>query len=244
MALGHCCSQPQRGHDEGKSFQTLQRSSLLCLGGGSTWAFSKHNLHRLLLEMCCLSRLVQAISNSATLHRRSSHTKLLRHVPQAEGRNGWYPFSFGSPPRGLWSSHWAFWTLHRLLCSRDETLDRSLAQRCNDLNDRLSNWKNVIENQYIDMFNFTDCAFTVVNVEVLQKMFQKQKQFWPGDSCKMLLCPADRSHQIQERDLPEHLTLEGFRWSIGLVSRVLVRTILEGSTAVMQAVYDGNLFKI
>ena len=155
MALGHCCSPPQWGHDEGKNFQTLQRSSLLCLGGGSTWAFSKHNLHRLLLEMCCFSRLVQAISNSATLHRRSSHTKLLRHVPQAEGRNGWYPFSFGSPPRGLWSSHWAFWTLHRLLCSRDETLDRSLAQRHNDFNYRFSNWKNVIESQFIDMFNFT-----------------------------------------------------------------------------------------
>ncbi|CAK9058506.1 unnamed protein product [Durusdinium trenchii] len=37
-----------------------------------------------------------------------------------------------------------------------------------------------------------------------------------------------------------HLMLEGFRWSIGLVSRVLVRTIIEGSTAVMQAIHQAD----
>eukprot|EP00434_Breviolum_minutum_P034013 symbB.v1.2.030101.t1/scaffold3351.1/size58635/3 len=40
----------------------------------------------------------------------------------------------------------------------------------------------------------------------------------------------------KERDVPEHMMLEGFRWSIGLVSRLLIRTITEGSTAVMQAI--------
>ena len=31
--------------------------------------------------------------------------------------------------------------------------------------------------------------------------------------------------------------IEGFRWSIGLTARVLVRTIMDGSTAVMQAIH-------
>ena len=41
----------------------------------------------------------------------------------------------------------------------------------------------------------------------------------------------------EESEVAEHMMIEGFRWSIGLVSRVLVRTIVEGSTAVMQAIH-------
>eukprot|EP00913_Durusdinium_trenchii_P003418 g3165.t1 len=37
--------------------------------------------------------------------------------------------------------------------------------------------------------------------------------------------------------MPEHMMIEGFRWSIGLTARVLVRTIMDGSTAVMQAIH-------
>lgn len=44
-----------------------------------------------------------------------------------------------------------------------------------------------------------------------------------------------KAHGLQETDASD-LMLEGFRWSIGLVSRVLMRTITEGSTAVMQSI--------
>ena len=37
--------------------------------------------------------------------------------------------------------------------------------------------------------------------------------------------------------MPEHMMIEGFRWSIALTARVLVRTIMDGSTAVMQAIH-------
>ncbi|CAK9064039.1 unnamed protein product [Durusdinium trenchii] len=43
-----------------------------------------------------------------------------------------------------------------------------------------------------------------------------------------------------ERDVPEHMMVEGFRWSIGLVARLLMRIITEGSTAVMQAIYQDS----
>eukprot|EP00438_Fugacium_kawagutii_P032807 Skav211944 [mRNA] locus=scaffold1086:749898:751880:- [translate_table: standard] len=42
-------------------------------------------------------------------------------------------------------------------------------------------------------------------------------------------------HFRQEADAKD-LMLEGFRWSIGLVARVLMRTITEGSTSVMQSI--------
>eukprot|EP00438_Fugacium_kawagutii_P018862 Skav221108 [mRNA] locus=scaffold233:48017:51407:+ [translate_table: standard] len=42
-------------------------------------------------------------------------------------------------------------------------------------------------------------------------------------------------HGAQEADASD-LMLEGFRWSIGLVARVLMRTITEGSTSVMQSI--------
>jgi len=57
------------------------------------------------------------------------------------------------------------------------------------------------------------------------------------DSTKMVWCPKDRAHQLPEKDIPEHMMIEGFRWSIGLTARVLVRTIMDGSTAVMQAIH-------
>ena len=54
---------------------------------------------------------------------------------------------------------------------------------------------------------------------------------------KMIWCPKDGAHQIMEKDMVEHMMIEGFRWSIGLTARVLVRTIMDGSTAVMQAIH-------
>eukprot|EP00913_Durusdinium_trenchii_P001988 g1839.t1 len=36
------------------------------------------------------------------------------------------------------------------------------------------------------------------------------------------------------------MMVEGFRWSIGLVARLLMRIITEGSTAVMQAIYQDS----
>ena len=50
---------------------------------------------------------------------------------------------------------------------------------------------------------------------------------WPGSrpiigrawrtetSEKMIWCPKDRAHQIMEKDMPEHMMIEGFRWSVG-----------------------------
>ena len=43
--------------------------------------------------------------------------------------------------------------------------------------------------------------------------------------------------RLPETDLMEHMMIEGFRWSIALTARVLVRTIMDGSTAVMQAIH-------
>eukprot|EP00435_Cladocopium_sp_Y103_P060572 s983_g22.t1 len=65
------------------------------------------------------------------------------------------------------------------------------------------------------------------------------------ESTKLVWCPADRAHQLAERDVPMHLMVEGFRWSLGLVSRVLMRTIVEGSTSVMQAIHadDANAMR-
>lgn len=65
---------------------------------------------------------------------------------------------------------------------------------------------------------------------------------FPNDnvSTKLVWCPKDNAHQIAEKDLREHMMIEGFRWSIGLTARVLVRTIMDGSTAVMQAIHLDN----
>ncbi|CAL1136964.1 unnamed protein product [Cladocopium goreaui] len=46
---------------------------------------------------------------------------------------------------------------------------------------------------------------------------------------------STKQQGAQETDASD-LMLEGFRWSIGLVARVLMRTITEGSTAVMQSI--------
>ncbi|CAK9041035.1 unnamed protein product [Durusdinium trenchii] len=76
---------------------------------------------------------------------------------------------------------------------------------------------------------FTDCCVAVMKplIAEIPKVEYAIKIIW---------CPADGSHEIAERDVPEHMMVEGFRWSIGLVSRVLMRTITEGSTSVMQAI--------
>ncbi|CAK9004974.1 unnamed protein product [Durusdinium trenchii] len=43
-----------------------------------------------------------------------------------------------------------------------------------------------------------------------------------------------------DSDEVQELMVEGFRWSIGLVARLLMRIITEGSTAVMQAIYQDS----
>ncbi|CAK9102504.1 Retrovirus-related Pol polyprotein from transposon TNT 1-94 [Durusdinium trenchii] len=77
--------------------------------------------------------------------------------------------------------------------------------------------------------------FVEVCVQVMHPLIQE----FPNDveSTKLIWCPKDRAHQIPENEMPEHMMIEGFRWSIGLTARVLVRTIMDGSTAVMQAVH-------
>ncbi|CAL1127382.1 unnamed protein product [Cladocopium goreaui] len=77
--------------------------------------------------------------------------------------------------------------------------------------------------------------FVEVCVNVMHPLIQE----FPNDcvSTKMVWCPKDKAHQIQEKEIPEHMMIEGFRWSIGLTARVLVRTIMDGSTAVMQAIH-------
>ena len=58
-----------------------------------------------------------------------------------------------------------------------------------------------------------------------------------NESMKLVWCPKDHAHQLPEKDVREHMMIEGFRWSIGLTARVLVRTIMDGSTAVMQGIH-------
>ena len=53
----------------------------------------------------------------------------------------------------------------------------------------------------------------------------------------MLYRSASDCFRLQEKDVREHLMIEGFRWSISLTAQVLVRTIMDGSTAVMQAIH-------
>ncbi|CAJ1452997.1 unnamed protein product, partial [Effrenium voratum] len=77
--------------------------------------------------------------------------------------------------------------------------------------------------------------FTDTCVQVMKPLIQQVPHGASGH--KQLWCPADRSHMVQESEVPLHLMTEGFRWSIGLVARILVRTITEGSTAVMQAIH-------
>ena len=83
----------------------------------------------------------------------------------------------------------------------------------------------------IELFGpFADCC-----VEVMHPMIMEFEN--PVVSTKMIWCPKDKAHQISEKEIPEHMMLEGFRWSISLTARVLVRTIMDGSTAVMQAIH-------
>ncbi|CAK9102503.1 Retrovirus-related Pol polyprotein from transposon TNT 1-94 [Durusdinium trenchii] len=77
--------------------------------------------------------------------------------------------------------------------------------------------------------------FVDVCVNVMHPMVQEFPN--ENESTKMMWCPKDKAHQIQEKEMPEHMMIEGFRWSIGLTARVLVRTIMDGSTAVMQAIH-------
>ncbi|CAK9064257.1 unnamed protein product [Durusdinium trenchii] len=61
-----------------------------------------------------------------------------------------------------------------------------------------------------------------------------------SESTKIVACAVAGMTQAEERDVPEHMMVEGFRWSIGLVARLLMRIITEGSTAVMQAIYQDS----
>lgn len=77
--------------------------------------------------------------------------------------------------------------------------------------------------------------FAEVCVTVMRPLIQE----FPNScsSSKLMWCPKDNAHQLPEKDVPEHMMIEGFRWSIALTARVLVRTIMDGSTAVMQAIH-------
>ena len=44
------------------------------------------------------------------------------------------------------------------------------------------------------------------------------------------------THWLEDFNIPDKMMLDGFRWSLGLVARILMRTITEGSTSVMQAI--------
>lgn len=77
--------------------------------------------------------------------------------------------------------------------------------------------------------------FSEVCVEVMRPLVQEFPN--KSTSTEMVWCPKDNAHQLQEKDVPEHMMIEGFRWSISLTARVLVRTIMDGSTAVMQAIH-------
>ncbi|CAE7385153.1 unnamed protein product [Symbiodinium natans] len=86
----------------------------------------------------------------------------------------------------------------------------------------------------IDLFGpFTDTCVEVVKPIVAELPYNVT-------STKEMLCPADRAHYLQENELQSHMMIEGFRWSIGLVARILMRTITEGSTAVMQAIHAND----
>jgi len=85
----------------------------------------------------------------------------------------------------------------------------------------------------IELFGpFTDSC-----VQVMKPLIEELPK---PESTTTVWCPADRAHQLLERDVPMHMMVEGFRWSLGLVSRVLLRTIVEGSTSVMQAIHQDN----
>ncbi|CAJ1460626.1 unnamed protein product [Effrenium voratum] len=76
--------------------------------------------------------------------------------------------------------------------------------------------------------------FVDVAVEVMRPIVDSVPN--PTTSEKQILCPADKAHYLAESEVAAHLMLEGFRWSVGLVARILCRTIGEGSTATMQAI--------
>ncbi|CAK9064043.1 unnamed protein product [Durusdinium trenchii] len=79
---------------------------------------------------------------------------------------------------------------------------------------------------------FTDSCVAVVK-DLVARMPK-------GESTKKISCTIVGMHEAEERDVPEHMMVEGFRWSIGLVARLLMRIITEGSTAVMQAIYQDS----
>lgn len=79
--------------------------------------------------------------------------------------------------------------------------------------------------------------FTDSCVQVIKGVVSKMPK---SESTKKITVAAVGLHMADERDVPEHMMVEGFRWSIGLVARLLMRIITEGSTAVMQAIYQDS----
>ena len=63
---------------------------------------------------------------------------------------------------------------------------------------------------------------------VLLTPSQKNPQTWATTSTPSCPGPADKAHHLAESEVAAHLMLEGFRWSVGLVARILCRTIGEG----------------
>ena len=120
----------------------------------------------------------------------------------------------------------------RVLCCAYDMMQRDTSEMVDELS--ALGLRHVGYGVPIDLFG----PFTDTCVDVLQPIVEEQ----PNSviSTKEVLCPADAAHYVAENKLQEHMMLEGFRWSIGLVARILMRTITEGSTAVMQAIHAND----
>ena len=87
---------------------------------------------------------------------------------------------------------------------------------------------------------FTDSCVVVMKrlIESMANAKDHDKDHDKADSEKLDDCPKPKIKAgiaMSEKEEADNM-LEGFRWSIGLVARVLMRTITEGSTSVMQSI--------
>ncbi|CAE7500497.1 unnamed protein product [Symbiodinium natans] len=69
---------------------------------------------------------------------------------------------------------------------------------------------------------------------------EEEREVSDGSLFSFLFYAArSNTHWLEDFNVPDKMMLDGFRWSLGLVARILMRTITEGSTSVMQAInYD------
>mmetsp|Transcript_38853 Transcript_38853/g.91445 ORF Transcript_38853/g.91445 Transcript_38853/m.91445 type:complete len:1189 (-) Transcript_38853:271-3837(-) len=84
--------------------------------------------------------------------------------------------------------------------------------------------------------------FVDASVEAMQAIVSKIGKV--GDNTAPVLCPVDRSHYLPENEMSSHIAMEGFRWCIGLVAKMLVRTTKEGSNLVMSAIGSNSARKL